>query len=121
MIAIEFVTCRFGRSCGRVESSTPTPGQGKGLPIKDFPVEASVGGPVTVEPWGVSHTFARSFVTSSRGLLRARRGSAREPIRTLRGPAPAKELVKDQSAAVFEAGVRAIVEPIVTRRLARLM
>ncbi len=96
-------------------------GQGRGLPIKDFPVEASAGGPVTAEPWGVSHTFARSFVTSKRGLLRARRGTAREPIRTLRGPAPAKELVKDESAAVFEASIRAVVEPIVLRRLAPLM
>lgn len=96
-------------------------GAGKGLPIKDFPVQASVGGAVTAEPWGVSHTFARSFVTSKRGLLRARRGSAREPIRSLRGPAPAKELVKDESAAVFEASIRAVVEPIVTRRLARLL
>ena len=96
-------------------------GRGKGLPIKDFPVEAAVCGPVTAEPWGVSHTFARSFKTSGKGLLRARRGQAREPIRSLRGPAPAKELVKDESAATFEAGVEAIVEPIVLRRLARLM
>ncbi len=32
-------------------------GSGKGLPIKDFPVSASPGGPVTAMPWGVSHTF----------------------------------------------------------------
>lgn len=96
-------------------------GDGKGLPIKDFPVSASPGGPVTAMPWGVAHTFQRSFVSSRKGRLLARRTSARFPIRGLRGPSPAKELVKDQSLATFEAAVPAIVEPTVMARLARLM
>ena len=96
-------------------------GTGKGLPIKDFPVSAAAGGPVTAEPWGVSHTFTRSFKTTRQGRLLARRGSARLPVRALRGPSPAKERVKDQSLATFEAAVPGIVEPTVMRRLIRLM
>lgn len=82
---------------------------------------ASAGGPVTASPWGVAHTFERSFVTSKRGLLRARRGKSREPIRALFGPSPAKEIVKDQALATFEAAVPGIVEPTIMRRLIRLM
>lgn len=96
-------------------------GRGKGLPIRDFPVAANAGGPVTASPWGVPRTFERSFVTSKRGLLRARRGTAREPIRPLFGPSPAKEIVKDQALATFEAAVPGIVEPTIMRRLIRLM
>lgn len=93
---------------------------GKGLPIRDFPVQASVGGPVTAEPWGVAHTFKRSFVTKT-GRLLARRTASRFPIRGLRGPSPAKELVKGQSLDTFERAVPALVEPTIMRRLVRLM
>jgi len=93
----------------------------KGLRIAEFPVSASAGGPVTAMTWGVPHTFQRSFVTSKRGLLRARRGAAREPIRSLKGPSPAKELVKGQSLHTFEHAVASVVEPVVVRRLARLV
>ena len=96
-------------------------GSGKGLPIKDFPVSASPGGPVTAMPWGVSHTFTRSFKTTKAGRLLARRGASRLPVRSLRGPSPAKELVKAESLATFEAAVPAIVEPTIMRRLVRLM
>ena len=94
---------------------------GKGLPIVDFPVSASPGGPVTASPWGVAHTFTRSFKTTRKGRLLARRTASRFPVRSLRGPSPAKELVKDASLATFEAAVPAIVEPTIMRRLVRLM
>jgi hypothetical protein len=96
-------------------------GEGKGLPIDEFPVSSAVHRPVTARPWGVSHTFKRSFKTSARGLLRARLSSKRFPIRSLRGPAVSKEIVKDKTAAHFEAEAADTVERAVVKRLGRLM
>ncbi len=93
----------------------------KGLPIKNFAVSVSHGSSVTASPWGTARTFERSFMTSVRGLLLARRESSRLPIRGLRGPSPSKELVRDQSLKTFEAAVTGVVEPVIVRRLARLM
>lgn len=95
-------------------------GSGKGLPIKEFPVAAAIGAPVTAEPWAVSHTFARSFMTAKKGLLRARRGKERKPIRALYGPSPAKELIKAETAEAFERAVPMLVVPIIMTRLAKL-
>ncbi|MFK5600571.1 hypothetical protein ACFZ8E_26810 [Methylobacterium sp. HMF5984] len=50
-------------------------GEGKGLPIRLFPLRSAVHRPVTAQPLGAAHTFARSFTTSRRGLLRGRRGN----------------------------------------------
>ena len=94
---------------------------GRGLPIRDFAFMASPGQPVTAIVWGVPITFQRSFMTSKKGLLRARTGEASKPIRALYGPSIAKELVKGQSLKTFEHAVREIVEPIVSARIARLM
>lgn len=96
-------------------------GRGSGLKIEEFPVSAAVHSPVTAMPWAVSHTFKRSFMTSARGLLRARTTSKRLPIRSLRGPAPAKEIVKGQSLAAFESGVSGRLEPMVQRALTKIL
>ncbi|GEP11807.1 hypothetical protein [Methylobacterium gnaphalii] len=96
-------------------------GLGKGLPIKEFPVSAAAHGPVTAQPWNVGHTFERSFKTSRKGLLRARRGSSRFPIRALYGPSIAKEIVKDESAAAFHGQAAPLVEAAVFKRLGRLL
>jgi len=96
-------------------------GHGSGLKIEEFPVSAAVHSPVTAMPWAVSHTFKRSFMTSARGLLRARTTSKRLPIRSLRGPNPGKEIVKDQSLAAFESGVSGRLEPMVQRALTKLL
>lgn len=96
-------------------------GEGKGMPIEEFPVRASIGAPVTASPWGVAHRFKRSFKTSAKGLLRARRGASRFPIRSLRGPSIAKEIVKDQTASGFEATAAALVRGAVLKRIGRLL
>ncbi len=94
---------------------------GKGLPIRFFGVKVDPHGPVVAMPWGVPHEFKRSFRTTRTGRLLARRTDARLPVRSLRGPSPSKELVKGQSLATFEQAVPGIVEPVIIRRLARLM
>ncbi len=96
-------------------------GLGKGLPIKEFPVSAGVGAPVTARPWRVAHRFERSFQTSAKGLLRARRGSSRFPIRALYGPSVAKEIVKDETAEEFNANAGHRVERAVIKRLGRML
>lgn len=96
-------------------------GTGKGMPIREFPVSAAPHAPVNARPWGVAHKFARSFMTSAKGLLRARLGAARMPIRALFGPSVAKEIVKDETAAHFEAQAAPRVERAVMKRLGRLL
>ncbi len=96
-------------------------GTGAGLPIQDFLFQASKGAPVSAAPWGVERTFTRSFMTSIRGALRARRGKERMPIRSLRGPSPAKELLKDKAAEGFNEAARALVEPMIMTQLAKLL
>jgi hypothetical protein len=92
-------------------------GEGKGLPIDEFPVSAP--GSVSASPWGVMRKFKRSFVRA--GKFVARLSSKRFPVRRLYGPSIAKEIVKDQSLAAFEAGVRTDIVPEIDKRLARLL
>lgn len=96
-------------------------GEGPGMPILEFPVASGLRRPVTARPWGVAHTFKRSFQTSGQGLLRARLGSERMPIRALYGPSVAKEIVKDETAAGFKATAAPLVERAVVKRLGRLL
>jgi len=96
-------------------------GTGKGMPITEFPVSASARSPVTAHPWGVAHTFKRSFKTSAKGLLRARLGSGRLPIRGLNGPAVSKEIVQGETASHFQATAAPRVERAVMKRLGRLL
>lgn len=96
-------------------------GTGKGMPIKEFPVAASARRPVTAKPWGVPHTFKRSFKTSGQGLLRARLGAERMPIRALYGPAVSKEIVKDETAGEWQANAAPVVSRMVMKRLGRLL
>lgn len=75
----------------------------KALPIervRGLSVVAGPGGGVQAAPWNVLRQFQRSFVEHGRYV--ARLGPARYPLRRLYGPSIAKELVKDQSLAVFE-------------------
>lgn len=95
-------------------------GKGKGLPIREFRVSARTGSGVNASPWNVARTFKRSFKTKARGLLKARLGAERFPIRSLYGPAIAKEIVKDRSVATFQQAVRTDVLPIVLRKLSGL-
>ncbi len=120
---------KYGAITSRTPSRKASPGnlryeiqgEGKGLPIEEFPVRSAAHRPVTAQPWGVSHTFKRSFKTTGKGLLRARISSRRFPIRSLRGPAVSKEIVKDRTAAHFEAEAAGTVERAVVKRLGRLM
>lgn len=104
---------------GRLEYDVD--GTGKGMPIKEFPVSASTRRPVTAQPWGVAHTFKRSFKTSGKGLLRARIGGSRMPIRALYGPAVSKEIVKGETAAEWQSHAAPTVERMVVKRLGRLL
>ncbi|WP_336801701.1 hypothetical protein [Kaistia sp. MMO-174] len=126
-------------------------GNGKGLPIFDFPVRMSRSkralvrwsprqhwqlqprnasgqfGPIRDTPeaavsamvWGNMHAFQRSFV-GPRGP-RAIRGGAKGGMRQLFGPSVAKELGIDQSLVAFKTGIGSIIEPSISRRLARLL
>lgn len=93
-------------------------GEGKGLPIVEFPHAAA--GSIVATPWGVEHRFKRSFVKPDTGAFVARLSSKRFPIRKLFGPSLAKEIVKDQSLAAFEVGVKADVVPAIEKRIARM-
>jgi len=92
--------------------------KGAGLPIKEFPVRVTRKG-VGAKPWGVTHKFKRSFANN--GRLLARRGPSRFPIRALRGPSPALELVKDNTLATFESAVSGVWEPLILARLEKLL
>lgn len=94
---------------------------GKGMPIKEFPVKASVHRPVTADVWAVAHTFERSFMTSAKGLLRARRGASRMPIRKLYGPALPKELGKGETPHAFYAAAAEYVPPAILKHLAKAL
>ena len=95
-------------------------GSGRGMPIREFPV--SVGAHVTARPWGVSHDFgARSFRSKVKGLLRRRVGGPRLPIEAFNGPSVAKEIVKDETAAEFNANAGPRVERAVMKRLGRML
>jgi hypothetical protein len=94
---------------------------GKGIPIKEFPVKSSVHAPVTANVWNIAHTFKRSFTTSGKGLLRARLGASRMPIRAFYGPALPKELGKGQSAQTFYASAAEFVPPAILKHLAKAM
>lgn len=96
-------------------------GLGKGMPIQEFPVSAAKRGPVTAKPWAVVHRFKRSFRTSGKGLLRARIGANRMPIRALYGPAVSKEIVQGETVADFQGTAAARVERTVMKRIVRLM
>lgn len=95
-------------------------GEGKGLPITEFPT-STPGGRIASSPWGVSRLFKRSFVKPNSGAFVARLTSKRFPIRKLFGPSIAKEIVKDRSLAAFEDGVRADIVPMIEKRMARLL
>lgn len=117
-------------------------GVGKGLPITDFPVKGgrkragnwrdqprdgegrfgalpdNAAGKVVATPWGVSHRFARSYATLG-GQFVSRRPGSRQ-VQKLYGPSVAKEIGKDESAAVFEAEAAATVQRCIVKRLGRL-
>ena len=87
-------------------------------------VKRGKGGGVTVRMWGVPHRFQRSFQIPGRGAgggLRMRLGGERFPIRGFDGPNLAKEATKGQVAPTFLAGARLLVEPMIIKRIARLL
>jgi hypothetical protein len=71
--------------------------------------------------WGKPHKFQRSFKSSVLGMLRARLGGARMPIRGFDGPNLAKEAVKDEVAQTFLNLADLLVAPAIDKRLARLL
>lgn len=96
---------------------------GPTLPITLFGVKSGGGG-ITASPWGVAHTYKRSFYeVAGKGPVRmpyrARLGKAKFPIRKILGPNPAKELLKAPMPLVFQMSVRAQVGPVIEKRLAR--
>jgi len=88
-------------------------GRFSAIPDQDY------GAGVTSTPWAVVHAFARSFVRN--GVPLAMRGAGSKRTRRLYGPNPGKELPKGESLASFEASVRGIVEPIISKRLLNLL
>jgi hypothetical protein len=62
---------------------------------------------VSAAPWGKRRIFPHTFIVSKPGgnVVFAREGKGRLPIHKLWGPAIPKEMVKDQSKAIFEATV----------------
>lgn len=80
-------------------------------------------GAVSAMSWGVAHNFKRSFVNANGKFVAALPGAEgkRVGIRMLRGPAPWKELVKDQTLATFEAKAPALMDREVGIKLARLL
>lgn len=84
-------------------------------------VKRGPGGGVTVWLWGVAHKFKRSFQQKFKGGLRMRLGGPREPIRGFDGPNLAKEAVKGQVAATFQAQAATLVRPAIEKRLARAL
>jgi hypothetical protein len=79
------------------------------------------GGGVTITMWGKPHKFQRSFKSSVLGILRARLGPSRMPIRGFDGPNLAKEAVKDEVAQTFLNLADLLVAPAIDKRLARLL
>jgi hypothetical protein len=79
------------------------------------------GGGVSALMWGKTRKFQRSFVTAGKGLLLARRGAARLPIRGFDGPNLAEEAVRGKVAETFLRLAPLIVSPIIAKRLARLI
>jgi energy-coupling factor transporter ATP-binding protein EcfA2 len=78
---------------------------------------ARAQGLVSARPWGVLHRFKRSYM--------GRYGSpvARRPdgsVRAIYGASPAKEIIKDQSLAAWQASIRVDVQGAIEKRLARL-
>ena len=96
---------------------------GKGLPIREFPVQLTLRG-VDAETWGVDHLFARSFGipgTSGVGGFRARVGNSRYRIRRLYGPSLPKEVSKGIVPSVFILTAGEFIPPAIMRQLARVM
>lgn len=94
---------------------------GPGIPIKEFPVKASAHGPVTANVWATPHTFKRSFKSSVRGLLLARKSDDKyAEIRVLYGPNLAKELHQGIVPAVFLHSAQLFVPPAIMRSLAKV-
>jgi hypothetical protein len=126
-------------------------GAGKGLPITDFPVKGSKAASVrwspkehwrlqkrskdgrfgamkagndagvTGRPWSVVHRFARSY-QDGEGVFRAHLpGKKKGKGRRLFGPSPAKEIIKDATAAAFERDGPRELETQIGKRLARIL
>jgi hypothetical protein len=93
---------------------------GKGIPIKEFPVEVVQGG-VEAETWGAEHLFKRSFRQRYLGGLRARIGTGRFPVRSLYGPALPKELGQGATPAAFAGAAAEFVPPALLRALGRVL
>ena len=90
-----------------------------GMNIQDFNAIATPAG-IQAHVWGIDKTFKRSFVSKS-GFMLARTGASRFPVRRLYGPAPYKELIKGETLAAFDRSVPLLVEPIVMRRVVKLL
>ena len=67
---------------------------------------------VSAAPWNKRRIFAHSFIVPRFGRAFVRTSKKRLPIRWLYGPNLARELVKDTSAAAWQAGVANIVARI---------
>lgn len=97
-------------------------GMGRGMPVKEFPVQASTRSPVSATLWNARHNFGpRSFKSKVRGLLKRRVGASRLPLEGFNGPSVAKEIVKDRTAEHFASTAEGIVGPRIVMRLGRLL
>lgn len=68
---------------------------------------------VSAAPWATRRVFKSSFMVGKySGKVFKRVGASRFPIRPLFGPNIAREIVKDQSKAAFEAGSANIAERV---------
>lgn len=113
IVEVDRVTGRTLRK--RSASKHPRDARGR---FMDWPDPRLEKGGVTATVWGQSRTFWRSYKSARTGRLVQRPPEQGEE--QLFGPAIAKEIVKDQSAAAFHAGAQ-LVQGEVRRRLGRLM
>jgi len=84
---------------------------GGAIRLKEFKHRVTSKG-LTAYPWGVRHSFKSAFVIPRYGgNLYRRRTSKRFPLEALYGPNISKELVKDATAAAFQAIVATELPP----------
>jgi hypothetical protein len=94
-------------------------GTGRELPLSKFGARQFKAG-VRAKVWGKLETFRGQFMGPRPGVIAAklkgrtwvRRSKARLPIKQTYGPSIPKELVKDQTAATFQAAVPSIVDRV---------
>ncbi len=102
----------------RLEASIQS--KGGYMPLSDFKARQTGRG-VSAAPWGQRRIFPKTFIVRSLGGNAFKRISAKRlPIDKLWGPAVPKEMVRDESAKVFEEVSARMLPAEVRRQIERL-